>query len=202
MVIGGGVNRGDTLLTAGPMVNMGSIGTSYVPWLLTGGTLVLHHPFDPQLLLKQLVEEKVNFTLLVPAVLNLILKHPATDSFDLSTISNITVGSAPPSLWSMQEFKRRWNIDIGNIWGQNEGTGIVSVVSDIPDMEVRVNHFPRYGNKSKQWAAPITEFIQSKIVDDEGAELTADGDVRELLYRGPNVLPGYYKRPDLNAYAF
>ena len=202
MVIGGGVNRGDTLLTAGPMVNMGAIGTAYIPWLLTGGTLVLHHPFDPQLLLKQLVDEKVNFTLLVPAVLNLILKHPATDSFDLSSINNITVGSAPPSLWSMQEFKRRWGIDIGNIWGQNEGTGIVSVVADVPDMELRVDHFPRYGVEGKQWAAPITEFMQTKIVDDDGVEITGEGAVGELLYRGPNVLSGYYRRPDLNEKAF
>ena len=45
---------------------MASVGTVFVPWLLQGGTMVLHHPFDPMLLLKQMVTEKINYTLLYP----------------------------------------------------------------------------------------------------------------------------------------
>ena len=73
---------------------MGAVGTVLVPWFLLGGTIVLHHPFEPMLLLEQLVEEKINYTLLVPAVLNLLLKHPAAADVDWSNIRAITVGSA------------------------------------------------------------------------------------------------------------
>jgi non-ribosomal peptide synthetase component E (peptide arylation enzyme) len=42
-----------------------------------------------------------------------------------------------------------------------------------------------------------------KIVDPfTKAEVTEEGKVGELLYRGPNVIPGYFKRPDLTAKAF
>jgi non-ribosomal peptide synthetase component E (peptide arylation enzyme) len=197
-----GVGPGDAQLTAGPLVNMASVGTVYVPWLLLGGTMVLHHPFDPILLLKQMVQEKINYTLLVPAVVNLILKHPAAAQFDLSATKYITVGSAPPSLWAMEEFKKRWSVDIGNIWGQNEGTAIISGVPDVPDMSVRVDHFPRYGAPGVKWSAAVTEFIKTKIVDPLGVELTGQDEIGELLYRGPNVIPGYFKRPDLNEKAF
>ncbi len=197
-----GLRPGDVLLTAGPLVNMGALGTVYAPWLILGGTMVLHHPFDPALLLRQMVEEKIHYTLLVPAVVNLILKHPAADSFDLGGIRSITVGSAPPSLWAMREFKRRWDIDIGNIWGQNEGTGLVSTSGDVPDMEVRVDHFPRYGVKGRTWASPVTRFVETRVVDEQDRELVQDGAVGELLYRGPNVMPGYFNRPDLNEQAF
>lgn len=196
------VRPGDIMLTAGPMVNMASVGTVFIPWLTLGGTVILHHPFDPQLLLKQMVEERINYTLLVPAVVNLILKHPASQSFDLSSIRTITVGSAPPSLWAMEEFKKRWNIDIGNIWGQNEGTALVSSVADVPDMKMRVDHLPRYGLYSAEWSTPMAKFIQTKVVSPDGSEITEDGGVGELLYRGPNVIPGYFKRPDLNETAF
>lgn len=198
----GGVEPGDTMLTAGPMVNMASVGTVFVPWLLNGGTVILHHPFEPALLLKQMVAEKINYTLLVPAVVNLILKHPLAAGVDLSSIKSITVGSAPPSLWSLQEFKKRWDIDIGNIWGQNEGTAIISGVKDVPDMEVRVDSLPRYGVEGVEWSPPMAKFIQTKVVDPADNVLTRDGEVGELLYRGPNVIPGYFKRPDLNEKTF
>jgi acyl-CoA synthetase (AMP-forming)/AMP-acid ligase II len=196
------VRPGDIMLTAGPMVNMASVGTVFIPWLRLGGTVILHHPFDPQILLKQMVEERINYTLLVPAVVNLILKHPASQTFDLSSIRTITVGSAPPSLWAMEEFKKRWNIDIGNIWGQNEGTALVSSVADVPDMKVRVDHLPRYGLEGVEWSTPMAKFIQTRVVAPDGSEITSEGGVGELLYRGPNVISGYFKRPDLSEMAF
>ncbi len=202
LVQAAGTEKGDTKLTAGPLVNMASVGTVYVPWLLLGGTMVLHHPFDPATLLTQMIQEQIRYTLLVPAVVNMMLKHPALEKVDLGFIKTITVGSAPPSLWSLQEFKKRWDIDIGNIWGQNEGTAIISGVKDVPDMEVRVDSLPRYGAAGVVWSADTAKFIQTKIVDGQDNELTGEGDVGELLYRGPNVIPGYFKRPDLNEKSF
>ncbi len=202
LALAGGAEPGDVMLTAGPLVNMASVGTVFIPWILYGGTMVLHHPFDPALLLKQMVEEQINYTLLVPAVVNLILKHPMAEGIDLSSIRSITVGSAPPSLWAMEEFKKRWDIDIGNIWGQNEGTAIISGVEDVPDMQTRVNCLPRYGAPGITWSIDMASRIQTKLVDAEGRELTEEGAVGELLYRGPNVIPGYFNRPDLNEKAF
>lgn len=202
LALASGLRPGDTMLTAGPLVNMASVGTVFVPWILFGGTVVLHHPFDPQLLLKQMVSESINYTLLVPAVINMILKHPMAEGVDLSSIRSITVGSAAPSLWSMQEFKKRWNIDIGNIWGQNEGTAIISGVDDVPDMNTRVDSLPRYGVPGVAWSVDMANHIQTKLVDANGDEVQEVGAVGELLYRGPNVIPGYFNRPDLNEKAF
>ncbi|HBW35618.1 class I adenylate-forming enzyme family protein [Desulfosporosinus sp. BICA1-9] len=197
-----GICKGDVQFTAGPLVNMASLGTTFVPWLMLGGTYVLHHPFDAQVFVKQMIQEKVNYTLLVPAVANLLAKHPQADLFDFSSVRSITLGSAPLSLFAMQEFKRRWNIDIGNIWGQNEGTGIVSGPGDVPNMEQRVDHLPQYGKAGSKWISAV-EGIETKIMDLEtGLELTEVGAVGELAYKGPNVFPGYYKRQDLTAKSF
>lgn len=198
------IRPGDVILTAGPLVNMASTGTAYIPWLLVGGTLVLHHPFNPQVFIQQMMKERVNYTLLVPAVANMIVKHPQVDQFDLSSVRSITLGSAPPSLFVIQEFKRRWGIDIGNIWGQNEGTGIVSGPKDVPDLEKRVDHLPQFGKPGAKWYSDIsTYYIKTKLVSPEtGEEVTEVGEVGELAFGGPTVIPGYFKRPDLNEEAF
>ncbi|MCF8026166.1 MAG: acyl--CoA ligase, partial [Desulfobacteraceae bacterium] len=197
-----GMQAGDVMLTAGPLVNMASLGTVYMPWIVLGGTLVLHHPFDPQVFMQQLMGEKPNYTLLVPALANMLVKHPSVDQFDLTSFRTITLGSAPPSLFTMQEFKRRWDIDIGNIWGQNEGTGIVAGIADIPDMERRVDHFPQWGKPGSAWRSRASDLVEVKILDGRDQELTEPGAVGELVYKGPGVIAGYYKNPPVTAKSF
>jgi len=199
------ISWGDNLITAGPLVNMASIGTVYIPWLIGGGKLVLHHPFDGPSFVMQLMAEEIHYTLLVPAVVNALLKHPMVDKFDFSKMRAITIGAAPPSLWSVQELKRRWGIDFANIWGQNEGTANVASGYDIPDMEMRLDHFLFNGPGSK-WTKTgtlMSKYVSMKLVN---AGIPGgpkkEGDVGELWYRGPNVIPGYFKRPDLTAKAF
>ena len=198
-----GIKKGETLLTAGPLVNMASVGTTYIPWLIVGGTFVLHHPFDPVVWMQQMIGEKINYTLLVPAVVNAIAKHPLVDKFDLSAVRSITIGGAPPALWSAQEFERRWGIEIGNIWGMNEGPGIVSGALDVHDLEKRIGGLPQYGKRGIEWKARILSAIETKLVAPEtGEEVTKVGDVGELLYKGPNVISGYFRRPGLTEKAF
>lgn len=44
--------------------------------------------------------------------------------------------------------------------------------------------------------------MQAKLLDDQGRECAEPGQVGELVYRGPNVFAGYYRRPDLAAGSF
>lgn len=197
------IRKGDNLITAGPLVNMASIGTVFVEWLTYGGKFVLHHPFDGPTFIMQLISEEINYTLLVPAVVNGLLKHPLVDKFDLSKVNAITIGAAPPSLWSVQELKRRWGIEFANIWGMNEGPANISGPSNMPDVEKRIDHFPMFGKPGSPWLKGNMAFLTTKIVDPiTGKELTKEGDVGELLYRGPNVIPGYFRKPELNKKAF
>ncbi|MCP4352005.1 MAG: acyl--CoA ligase [Desulfobacterales bacterium] len=197
-----GMKPGDVMITAGPLVNMASVGTVFIPWAMMGGTLVLHHPFDPNVFMQQIMQEKPNYTLLVPAIANMIAKHPKVDDFDLTSFRTITLGSAPLSLWTMKEFKQRWGIEIGNIWGQNEGTGIIAGFNDIPDMETRVDHFPQWGRPGSQWKSKAGEVVEVKVVSPGGEELTNVGDVGELVYKGPGLMAGYYKNPDVTQQSF
>jgi len=197
-----GVKPGDKLIVTGPMVNMASVGSVFLPWLILGGCLVLHHPFDLDLFMQQVIKEKVNYMLLVPAILNIIAKHPKVDSLDLNSVRSISTGSAPPSLWVLKEFKKRWNIEIGNLWGQNEGAGIVSGIKDIPDINLRVDHFPHFGKEGVKWKSKGAGFIETKIIDESGNNLTNTGDVGELAYKGPGVIPSYFRNHEITKRGF
>jgi len=197
------IKPGDNLITAGPLVNMASVGTVYIEWLIGGGKLCLHHPFDGSTFIMQLMAEEIHYTLLVPAIVNALLKHPKVDQFNLSRMRAITIGAAPPSLWSVQDLKRRWGIEFANIWGQNEGTANVAGPYDIPDLEMRLDHFPQYGKPGSKWGSPLRKHLSLKVIDPvTKKEITKVGEVGELWFRGPNVIPGYFKRQDLTKKSF
>ena len=194
-----------TILCTAPLVNMTAVGVNYVPWLLTGGTLVMHHPIDFDLLVDQLQTEGISFTILVPTVMNRLLKHPDVDDFDLSGVDTIATGSAAPAEWAMEEFRDRWGIEIVNIWGQNEGTAIISGPKTTP-MSRRATDFPQFGadRDDVDWdmSDPRVDTIRTKVVDDAGDVVTETGDVGELAYTGPGVIAGYFRQPDLTDDAF
>lgn len=207
LIIPAGCLEGDIQLCVAPLVNMSALGVNYVTWIIRGGTFVIHHPFDGELAIRQIMAEKVNYVLLVPAVLNMIVKHPRVEEFDLSSIRSIVTGSAPPSLWSLQEFRRRWNIEVLNMWGQNEGTFFGSV-DDVPkELEKRVDVLPWWGKKGVKWPSEqISKWVgavQTKIVEpDTKKELSQVGEVGHLLYKGPNVISGYFNQPEMTKRAF
>jgi acyl-CoA synthetase (AMP-forming)/AMP-acid ligase II len=197
------MNEGDVILCAAPLVNMTALGVNYVPWLLTRGTLVLHHPIDLGQMVEQIQAEGVTFTILVPTMLNQLLKHPDVNDFDLSDVETITTGSAAPSEWAMQEFDERWGIEIINIWGQNEGASAISGPKTTP-LERRATDFPMFA-EDVDWGIddPRIDTVDVRIVDPEtDNEVTEPGDVGELAFQGPGLIAGYYNQPDLTADAF
>lgn len=199
---GGILKDGDVIMNPAPLVNMTGIAVGVVPWILVSGTFVLHHPFDPLLYFRQLIGEKVNFTLGVPAVVVAMLKHPDVDKFDLKAVRLFAQGSAPPPPWTFAEFKKRWGIESLNVWGQNEGTGLFSTPFVISDLTERARSFP-WPHDGLETDIPFFSGIQSKLVDIEtGKEVTEPGKVGELCFRSPMTIPQYYNQPELTEHAF
>lgn len=194
---------GETLLNPFPLVNIASFGL-VTPWLLRCGTLVLHHPFDLDVFLSQIGEEQVNYTIVAPAILNLMLKTPALlDKADLSSVRAIGSGAASLSPWMIEEFWTRFSIHVCNIYGSNEGPTLFSSHHHVPDPAKRARYFPRMGVAGVTWDGITASMVETRLVDLEtGAEITTTGKTGELRSRGAHVFSGYYNLPEVSKHAF
>ncbi len=201
---GARLRPGDVLLCPFPLVNMSGIGGMLVPWLQVGGTLVLHHPLNLPVFLRQVVEERVNYTVAPPVLLSMLLADPTTlADVDLSSLRTIGSGSAPLPPAMVRGWKERHGIEIVNFFGSNEGVALVGGPDDIPDPEERARVFPRFGVPGRTWANRVARGIQTKLVDPQTGETVEEpGRAGELLIKGPTVFDGYWRRPDLTERAF
>lgn len=196
---------GAVMLNPFPFINMAAIGGFLFYWLQLGAKLVLHHPFEANLLMSQLQDEAVQYTIFPPAVLSQLLgnKDIINQQFDLSSVEIVGSGSAPLSPGMITGFKSEFDIDVVNIFGSNEGMSLLSNAIDVPDPSDRAGFFPRFGRADLAWDNRIAARIETKLVDiDTGVEITERGRVGECLIKGPTVFDGYYDAPDDNANAF
>ena len=157
-----------------------------------------HHPFDLPVFLRQLVGEKIAYTVAPPAVLTMLLKEEKLmASLDFSHVRSIGSGSAPLSPWMVKTWQEQYGLPIVNIFGSNEGTCLISGSGDVPDPEERAQFFPRFGVKALQWPAKIAGAIETKLVDiQSGEEITEPGKPGELLIKGATLFPGYFRAGD------
>lgn len=187
-----------------PIVNMAAIGGFLYCWMMRSSTLVLHHPFDMQVFLKQIQDEKVAYTIAPPAVLTMLLKKPEIlNSVDISSLRCIGSGSAPLSEFMVAGFGKDYGIEILNIFGSNEGICLASGPKELPDFAERAQFFPRFGVEGLDWANRTGNNMKTRLVAlESGDEVTETGQQGELEIWGSTVFDGYYKSPEANAEVF
>src|SRR4029077_7813028 len=102
-------------LAAAPITHVA--GTKVVPALLRGGTVHLLKGFEPEKFLATIEREKINFTLVVPTMIYVLLDHPRLDRTDLSSLELILYGASPRPQTRLGEGLQR----SGPIFRQNRG---------------------------------------------------------------------------------
>lgn len=191
----GDMRAGETLLNPFPLVNIGSIGGLVMPWLTIQGTLVLHHPFDLGVFLRQIAVERVNYTIAPPAVLTALLKQPAMlADADLSSLRAVGSGSAPLSPWLISGWRDGHGVEVCNMFGSNEGASLFSNHVDVPDPEERARFFPRLGGEGVEWPCLMHRVMQSRLVDPVAElDVTEPGVPGELRVEGAFLFSGYWR---------
>lgn len=199
IINGGQLPQGCVFLNPFPVVNMASIAGQLFPAIYLGGTHVLHHPFDIQTFLKQIETEKINYTIVAPALLARMAKHPEMlADTDLSSLFGLGSGSAPLDPWMVRTFQEKFGIVITNFFGSNEGVSLTSGTLDMPEPEMRALYFPRAGRPDIDWKNPAMNWSKTRIVDpDTGDEITETGKAGELQIKGPSIFPGYFRKEGL-----
>ncbi|MEP4891961.1 MAG: class I adenylate-forming enzyme family protein [Aliiglaciecola sp.] len=191
--LGNQIEDNETLLNPFPLINMASIGGMFLSWLYSGGKLVLHHPLNLPVFLQQIVDEKVNYTLAPPTLLNTLLKDEKLRSaIDFSTIRAIGSGSAPLDAWMVDGYKQLFDIEIVNHFGSNEGMSLLCGPNQTDAPEKRARLFPRK-----------SDLLETRLMDVKtNTEINQDDTSGELQIRGAGVFDGYFKAADKTAQSF
>jgi len=197
----GQLQEGENILNPFPMVNIASLGGMVMPWLMTRGKLVQHHPFDLPVFLRQMAEEKINYTVAPPAILNLLLKNDdLLAKTDISHLRCIGSGSAPLAPWMVKGWQEQHGIVVVNIFGSNEGCSLFSTGEDFPDPEDRALYFPRFGVEGLEWPSQFQKKIITCLKDPETGEVINEpGRPGELCFDGAMRFDGYWQDDELNA---
>jgi long-chain acyl-CoA synthetase len=123
-----------------------------------------------------------------PAMFAMMLNSPVADNYDLSSLRRCGCGSAPLPLDILQGFQKKFGCPVWEGYGLSEAAPIVT------------RHRPDMPQKPGSIGIPIPG-VEVRIVDEEDNDLPIGG-VGELIVRGPNVSPGYYKMPEETGQAF
>jgi acyl-CoA synthetase (AMP-forming)/AMP-acid ligase II len=187
-----GLGPDDVLLNPFPMVAAGGFGGMFLPWLVTGARLVQHQPFDLEVFLGQVQDERVTYSVSPPAVLTRLLLEPdLMTRFDLSSLRCVGSGSTPLTPFLIEGWEAR-GVSVINFFGSNEGISLTGYPDNIPDPADRGRYFPRPGAglptriRTDQWT-------RARLVSpDTGLEISATGQPGELRLKGPTVFAGYW----------
>ena len=201
---GAGIQRGERLLNPFPLINMAGLGGCFMSWMHSVGTLVLHHPLDLGVYLRQIVEERPGYAIAPPAVLNMLLKDEKTlAAIDLSSLRCVGSGSAPLDPDMIAGYRDRFGIEIVNIFGSNEGVSLLSNAVNAPDPVRRARLFPRWGRDEVHADPPSPVQICTRLRDPEsGEEVLERGRPGEMQITGPSVFDGYFRAPQITAQSF
>lgn len=140
--------------------------------------------FDPVQVLDAIQNFKPNFLLAVPAILIFLLNHPKSRSVDFSCLKYLNMGAAPAPI----ELFKQWQQVSGN--PLSEGYGLTEAS---PVTHTRVAQI--FGGEPGSVGPPVPNTLVG-IVDPETNEFLPIGDLGELVVSGPQVMKGYWKRPE------
>jgi fatty-acyl-CoA synthase len=169
-----------------PLYHAAAFGI-FVTNLYLGCTHVTMKQFDPERVMELVAREKINRIVFPPTVWNFILQLPDIHRVETSSVRSLGSGAETMPLQTKERLLNLFpNAGLGETYGMTE---TIATISTLKPADVL-----------RKLASVGKPFVNTeiRIVDDEDGDLP-QGEVGEILVRGPNVMEGYYR--DLEATA-
>ncbi len=169
------------ILHAGSIVFNGAFLT-LMPSMYVGATYILQESFQPQEFIETIERERVTHVKMVPSQIIAMINSPGFNATALASLEMVGAVGAPLHLEHKEKLNRILPGRFYELYGLTEGFMTILDKND-------------YAAKPNSVGTP-PPFFEMRIVNDEGKEAGV-GEVGEIVGRGPALMPGYYKRPDL-----
>lgn len=187
----GGVNKNDVYMPLTPMFHVHAWGIPYMSTLF-GIKQVYPGKYEPEMLMRLLLTEKVTFSHCVPTILQMIVTSPAVRGLDLSRWKVIIGGARLSKGLALEATKLGIKVYAG--YGLSETCPVLTLAHLKPPMlawsdEQQLDRMIMTG-----FIAPL---VYLRVVDAAGNDVPKDGrSTGEIIVRAPWCTQGYYKEPE------
>ncbi len=173
-----GVSGSDVVLQCLPQFHVGGWNVQPLLAWWKGAKVVLERAFEPERALRLVEDKRVTTTMGVPANYLFMAQAPGFGDIDLSSLRCAVVGGAPMPVPLLDAWADR-GVDIVQGYGLTEAAPNVLCLP------------PEDARRKAGWAGKPYPYVECDLSEDD-----------ELLVRGPNVFPGYWRNPEATEAAF
>ncbi len=150
--------------------------------LVKGATILLVPRFSPADIFSIVKEKQATIFAAVPTMYNFLYQFPESNPADFETVRVAISGGSSLPVALLHNFEEKFNVRMSEGYGLSEASPVTCF-----------NPLDRDRIPGSIGTSIIN--VENKVVDELGVEVP-DGQVGELIVRGPNVMKGYYKMPE------
>ncbi|WP_328804868.1 long-chain-fatty-acid--CoA ligase [Noviherbaspirillum galbum] len=179
----------ETFLAVLPLFHIYALTFNLLLGVRLAATLVLHARFDPAAAIRDLAEKRVTVFFGVPTMFTAINMFPGVEGNDFSSLKLSNSGGAPLPVEVHERYEALTGCKLQEGWGMTE---ICGVGTNTP-MQRR--------HKIGSCGVPLPGITIRFISVDDPGKPVAYGRQGEICIAGPNVMTGYWKKPEATAEA-
>ncbi len=186
--VGGGPQN--AMLLSVPLFHATGCHSILVSNTAAGGKLVMMHKWDPERALELIEREHITIFGGVPAMVWQVLDSPDFEKRDTSSVRGVSYGGAPAPPELVKRIREHFpQASPGNGYGLTETSSMATY-----------NGGADYVAHPDSVGVPVP-VCEVRVVDSAGADV-AGGEIGELLIKGPNVVKGYWGKPEATRETF
>jgi fatty-acyl-CoA synthase len=174
-----------------PLYHSAQMHAFLMPYLMLGATNWVVEKPDPADVLERVERDGITSLFAPPTVWIAIGEHPDFGTRDLSSLRKAYYGASIMPVPVLQRLRESLNgVGFYNAFGQSEIAPLATVLR------------PEEHDERPDSAGRPVLFVEIKVVDESGNDVTSEGGVGEVLYRSPQLCTGYWDKPDATDEAF
>jgi fatty-acyl-CoA synthase len=184
------MDAGDVPLHPLPLYHSAQMHAFLMPYLMLGATNHVVEKPDPADVLARVERDGITSLFAPPTVWIALSEHPDFATRDLTALRKAYYGASIMPVPVLQRLREALGgVGFYNAFGQSEIAPLATVLR------------PEEHDARPDSAGRPVLFVEVKVVDDTGNDVTAGG-TGEVLYRSPQLCTGYWDKPEATEEAF
>jgi long-chain acyl-CoA synthetase len=192
-----GYTSDDSYLHAAPMFHAADASCTFaVTWV--GARHLMMPGWDAEAFCTLTETEKVTITLLVPTMINILVNHPGLETRDLSSWRLLGYGASPMPTELQKAAMTKLPCGFMQLYGMTEASPLLTFCS-AADHRKAAAGVAGFTERLKSAGAPVPG-VETEVRRPDGTRC-GPGEPGEIFARGPNIMLGYWNRPEETAKA-